>query len=123
VRLIGVGLEPLGLEEFVDGDFFAGELYVDNSGTTFSKLGLKRLSLLQLFPAVLSKKSREANAKAKSLNLGGNLKGNGYQNGGCLVVGPGGSPTIYSFRQEDVADQPDNRKILEALGITDDASA
>lgn len=118
VRLIGIGLEPLGLDEFLEGEFFSGELFIDQNKTVFSALGLKRLSFLQLFPAVFSKKSREANSEAKSLSLGGNLKGDGYQNGGCLVVGPGGSPTIFSFRQEDVADQPDNNKILQALGIT-----
>ena len=88
-RLIGVGLEPLGLEEFLEGNFFDGELFVDEKKESFKKLGFKRMSFLQLFPAVFSKKSREAKAKADSMKLGGNLSGDGYQNGGCLVVGAG----------------------------------
>lgn len=117
VRLIGVGLEPLGLEEFLEGNFFDGELFVDEKKESFKKLGFKRMSFLQLFPAVFSKKSREAKAKADSMKLGGNLSGDGYQNGGCLVVGAGGTPTMYTFKQEDAAEHPENANILEALGI------
>ena len=116
-RLIGIGLEPLGLEEFLEGKFFDGELYLDEAKLSFSKLGFKKLTFLQLFPAVFSRKSREATAKAKSLNLGGNLKGDGYQNGGCLVVGARGSPTMFTYSQTDPADHADNQNILEALGI------
>lgn len=115
--MIGVGLEPLGLQEFLDGNFFSGELFVDKDKKAFSKLGFKRLSFLQLFPAIFSRKTRDANAKAKSLNLGGDMKGDGYQNGGCVVVGAGGSPTIFQFRQEEVSDHPDNDQILKALGL------
>ena len=80
-------------------------------------MGFKRMSFLQLFPAVFSKKSREAQAKAKSMELGGNLAGDGYQNGGCLVVGAGGTPVMFTFKQEDAAEHPENSNILEALGI------
>ena len=34
----------------------------------------------------------------QSLSLGGDMKGDGYQNGGCIVVGAGGNPLMYSFR-------------------------
>ena len=64
-RLIGVGLEPLGLEEFQQGNFFSGELFVDKDKKAFSKLGFRKLTFLQLFPAILSKKTRDANARAK----------------------------------------------------------
>ena len=71
------------------------------------------MSFLQLFPAVFSKKSRCAQEKAKSMNLGGNLSGDGYQNGGCLVVGAGGSPTMFTFKQEEASEHPENANILE----------
>ena len=51
-RLIGVGLEPLGLEEFLEGNFFDGELFVDEKKESFRTLGFKRMSFLQLIPAV-----------------------------------------------------------------------
>ena len=56
--------------------------------------------------------------QAKSMNLGGNLtEGDGYQKGGCLVVGAGGSPTMFTYTQEDAADHAENKDVLEALGI------
>jgi len=117
VRLVGVGLEPLGLEEFLEGNFFAGELFVDEKRESFQKLGFKKLSFLPMLPALFSRKWKEAKARADSANLGGNKAGDWYQNGGCVVVGQGGTPTMYSFRQEDAADHPDNSEILKALGI------
>ena len=118
LRLIGVGLEPIGVEDFIEGKFFDGELFVDQKKESYSKLGFKRLGLMQLPGAIFGKKSRDAAAKAKEMNLGGNLTvGDGYQNGGCLVVGAGGSPTMFTYIQEDAPDHPDNKQILEALGI------
>jgi len=35
VRLIGVGLEELGVEEFVEKKFWAGELYIDEKQKSF----------------------------------------------------------------------------------------
>ena len=111
-------MESVGLEEFLEGNFFDGELFLDSEKSSYSKLGFKRESLLSLLPSAFSKKWRDASAKAKSLNLGGNLtQGDGYQKGGCLVVGAGGSPTMFTYVQLDAADHPSNEDILEALGI------
>ena len=48
------------------------------------------MSFLQLIPAVISATARAAQAAAKSLGLGGNMDGDKWQNGGCLVVEKGG---------------------------------
>jgi hypothetical protein len=64
-RLIGIGLEPLGLEEFVLGEFFSGELFVDKDKASFNKLGFKRFSILSILSAIVSRKAREAIAKAR----------------------------------------------------------
>jgi len=117
VKLIGVGLETLGMEEFIAGNFFAGELYVDENKSSFKQLGFKRLGLLKLVPGLFSRKWKEAKEKADSMNLGGNLAGDGYQTGGVLIVGQGGAPTMYTYKQDDPADHPDNAEILKALGI------
>ena len=116
-RLIGVGLEAIGVEEFIEGKFFEGELFVDKKKESYKKLGFKRLGFTDLM-GLFSKKSREASNKAKSMNLGGNLTvGDGYQNGGCLVVGAGGNPTMFTYVQKYPSEHPDNSNILEALGI------
>ena len=93
-----------------------------------------RFSLLRLLPRLCSSKWKNANDEAKAKGLGGNLKGDGGQTGGVLVVGQGGAPTMFTYKQvrfkigrflasigpflqEDPADHPDNASILEALGI------
>jgi hypothetical protein len=42
------------------------------------------------------------------------MKGDGLQNGGALIVGPGGK-TLLSYRQEEVAEHVSNSKILEVF--------
>ena len=39
---------------------------------------------------IISAAARAASSRAKSLGLGGNMTGDGWQNGGCLVVEKGG---------------------------------
>uniref|UniRef100_A0ABK0LC69 Prostamide/prostaglandin F synthase n=1 Tax=Rattus norvegicus TaxID=10116 RepID=A0ABK0LC69_RAT len=46
VRLVGIGPEALGLQEFLDGGYFSGELYLDESKQIYKELGFKRLRLL-----------------------------------------------------------------------------
>jgi len=101
----------------VEGKFFSGELYLDLEKKAYQSLGFKRFGIKEIFSAIFSKKSRDANAKAKGLGLGGNMKGDGYQNGGCLVVSAGGDSTLFSYKQEHVAEHPDNADILKALNI------
>ena len=142
------------VQEFVEGEFFAGELFVDEAKASFQQLGFKRyfgnrtkiynaalfslltnrFSLLRLLPRLCSSKWKNASDEAKAKGLGGNLKGDGGQTGGVLVVGQGGAPTMFTYKQvwskidrfvasigsllqEDPADHPDNASILEALGI------
>ena len=117
MRLIGVGLETLGVEEFLEGKFFDGELFVDESKESFQRMGFKQLSYLEVLPSVFSNKAAGAFLTAIGMNVGGNIYGDGFQNGGCLVVGAGGSPTLYTFKQLDPTDHPENEQILKALGI------
>ena len=116
--MVGIGLESVGLEEFLEGKYFAGDLFLDQKKASYDSLGFQRLGVRELLTGMLSGKWLEAGARAFSNNLGGNLsQGDGYQAGGCLVVGPGGDPVLFSFVQQDPADHPDNQTILEALGI------
>jgi prostamide/prostaglandin F2alpha synthase len=75
------------------------------------------MSMKEIFSAIFSRKSRLASSKAKEFGLGGNMKGDGYQNGGCLVVPAGGGSALFTYRQEHAADHPDNADILKALGL------
>ena len=114
--MIGIGLEYVGLEEFLEGKYFDGDLFLDLKKASYDLLGFQRLGLMDL-PSMFSRKWLETGFRAYYSNGGNIIQGDGYQKGGCLVVGPGGAPVLYSFVQEDPADHPDNQTILEALGI------
>nr|KAG5706427.1 hypothetical protein BaRGS_032820 [Batillaria attramentaria] len=55
---------------------------------------------------------------AKAEKVGGDMKGDGMQNGGTLVVEKGGK-TLLSFKQENPADHVDPAEVLKALGINE----
>ncbi|KAL8610000.1 hypothetical protein ACOMHN_029493 [Nucella lapillus] len=116
IRLIGVGLEDLGMEEFRQGQYFSGELFIDTKKETYKLMGFRRLNFFSLFPAIFSKNSRAAYNKAKADKLGGDLKGDGMQNGGALVIEKGGK-TLLSFKQDSPSDHVENAAVLKALGI------
>jgi len=117
VRLVGVGLEHYGVEEFVEGNFFDGDLYIDDGRKSYDDLGFMRYGYLSLAASLFSKKIVENGKKAvMELNVGGNLLGNGFQNGGVLVVEKGGK-TLHHYVQDGPADHEDNTTIMNALGI------
>ena len=103
--------------KFLDG----GELYIDDKRETYKALGFKKLSWLDLFPAVLGSKARAAANRAKELDLGGNMTtGDGFQNGGALIVEKGGTNTLLTYVQKDAPDHVSNEEVLKALGIQEE---
>ena len=114
VKLFGVGVEELGAQEFIDGKFFFGDgLYVDSNKSSFSALGFQKFGFGGLFTAVMSRLSKKAAARAKRLKLGGNTKGDWYQNGGCLVVEKGGQQVLLHFKQKEAAEHVENAEVLK----------
>jgi prostamide/prostaglandin F2alpha synthase len=51
------------------------------------------------------------------------LKGDGYQNGGTMIITKGGEKVLLDYRQENAADHVDPDEILKALGISPDELA
>jgi len=116
-KLIGVGLEKLGVEDFIAGNFFNGDLYVDEGKKSYSALGFKVSSYLSLFPAILGSVARKMQARAKALGLPSNMEGDGFQKGGALIVEKGGAKQLYFWEQQGLQDHASNSEILKALGI------
>jgi hypothetical protein len=48
------------------------------------------------------------------MGVSGNFKGDGFQNGGALVVNTNGR-VLYEFRQEDPTEQCSVEQVLKAL--------
>ncbi|XP_067005510.2 prostamide/prostaglandin F synthase isoform X2 [Anabrus simplex] len=113
VRLIGVGVEELGVEDFVNGKFFDGD--VDKS--TYKALSFKRFGLFSILAALFSSEARAAMARGRQLKVGGDMRGDKVQVGGALVVSAGGKEVLLNFKQERPAEHLPNIKFFEALGI------
>jgi len=79
-------------------------------------LGFKRFGFFGLFPAILSAAARAAQSRTKLLGMSGNMAGDGYQNGGALVVGKNGE-TLFHYVQEGAPDHASNLDLLKALNI------
>nr|XP_023483458.1 LOW QUALITY PROTEIN: prostamide/prostaglandin F synthase [Equus caballus] len=123
VRLVGVGPEALGLQEFLDGGYFAGELYLDESKQFYKELGFKRYTSLSILPAALGKPVCDVAAKAKAVGIQGNLSGDLLQSGGLLVVTKGGDKVLLHFVQKSPGDYVPQESILQALGISAEVCA
>jgi prostamide/prostaglandin F2alpha synthase len=87
VRLVGVGPENIGVEEFVAGNFFDGgianfchfssdllillhfflELFIDTEKKTYNGLGFKRFNWLSVIAALFTKVSRDAISRVSNI--------------------------------------------------------
>lgn len=121
--MVAVGLELLGLEDFLNGKYWTGELYVDLKKEAYKKLGFKRLGFFGAFSSILGKIGRLAMGRAKEKNIKGDMKGDGFQNGGTIIVGAGGKDVLLKFIQEHPAEHVSTDVILKTLGIDAPASS
>jgi len=118
IKLIGIGVEKLGLDDFIKGGFFTGELYIDETKKSYEAMGFKQMSYGELMgPAFLSSAARKAITQSFTEGLGGNMWGDGWQKGGCLAVGVRGTPIYYYYLQEEAPKHPSNDDIMKALKI------
>jgi prostamide/prostaglandin F2alpha synthase len=115
IRLVGIGIEKLGLEEFEEGGYWKGELYIDHGKKIHKALELKSVSIVSALMMIFANKAVK-DAAQKTKDTPGNFKGDGRQLGATFVVGKGGE-MLLDFRQRDFADQPSTVSILDALGL------
>ncbi|XP_051895585.1 prostamide/prostaglandin F synthase isoform X2 [Pristis pectinata] len=86
VHLAGVGPEELGVKDFMEGQYFKGDLYIDERKQCYKDLGFKRYNTLNLLPAALSQKVRQVATQANKDGISGNFSGDVMQSGGLLIV-------------------------------------
>jgi len=116
VRLVGIGFDTQFVKPFVVGGFFTGELYVDTEKECYKALQFQKFSTWSLVTQLASIKWLSAISKTRTMGISGDLKGDGFQNGGALVIGKDGQ-VLYEYRQEDASEQISADKIFEALKI------
>jgi len=115
IQLVGMGVEKLGYEAFVKGQFFAGDLFVDEGKTAYKALALPSNSWRNLW-GLTNGHMRAFISKALGLGFKNNLKGDGNQLGGTFCIAKGGK-TLYAHYQSNTSFEPDVGKMLEAFGI------
>ncbi|KAM3181441.1 hypothetical protein ACTXT7_014381 [Hymenolepis weldensis] len=89
VRLIAIGHDKDGLEDFKNGKFFDGELYLDEERATYNSLQLGRVGMFSGFMSLFSSAGRNLIRETKEKKVDGDLKGDGWQTGGLLVIDKG----------------------------------
>eukprot|EP00249_Psilotum_nudum_P037018 c9304_g1_i1 orf=344-985(-) len=115
IRVVAVGIEKLGLEEFQQGGYWNGELYIDNEKKIHRALEIKSVGVLGTLNMLVANKDVKK-ALSKTKGVPGNLKGDGRQLGATFVISKGGN-LLMDFRQQDFASHPSNESILKASGL------
>ena len=90
------------------------DIYVDRVRQIYKALKFKKIGYFGLMKTMLSSKALVDVAQAISLGLGGNISGDGWQMGGCLVVeSKGGVHPLLYYVQEFPTDHVSNSTILQ----------
>ena len=115
VRLVAIGFEGPGADQWTDGRYFpASELYVDNGRKIYTALGVKRPNVLSGFMKLLSSSTRAWNNEVKAMGITGNMAGDGMQLGATFIISPTGELWMER-RQQDYGDHPTAAEIVSAL--------
>lgn len=118
IGLVGVGVEELGVQAFVDGKYFDGDLYIDQNLATYKSLGFKRAGAMSAMKQLMfSKETSRYVAHANALGVKDyNYKGDGLQQGGTYVVEKGGK-VLFEHIQDGFGNHPKLEDILKSLNI------
>ena len=95
------------------------DIYVDRGIKIYNALKFKKIGYFGLMKTMLSSKALVDVAQAISLGLGGNISGDGWQMGGCLVVeSKGGVYPLLYYVQEFPTDHVSNFTILQVYTLS-----
>lgn len=118
VSLVGIGPEEFGIQEFKDGGFFKGAIFIDEKKKCYKDLRFKRYTALSVVPAALGKKVRDISSKANAAGIQGNFSGDLLQSGGMLIVDKGGEKVLLHFIQDSPGDLVPLEEISKAVGVS-----
>lgn len=115
MRLVAVGFDALGLQSFVDGGFFAGELLLDTEMEAYRGLRLNRLNFVSTLRAAANPKVwKIIKSVTVTSPVPGDFEGDGMQLGATYVVDRGGE-VVYAHKQKYYGDIPTEQVLREAV--------
>ena len=115
VRLVGVGVEQLGFQDFTNKGYFNGELYIDEGKTAYKALSCETFTWKMLFSLLMGALKDLVNI-TKEKGYEHNMQGEKFQLGGTFLIDKGGVE-LYSHYQTKLGFEPDIPKIIEALKV------
>ena len=117
-NLVVVAPEWHGLDEFVKGNYWNDELYIDEDKALYKAIGFKRYNALSVMGALFDSKVLEINKKAKEEGIDGNFSGDKLTKGGLIIVDKGGENVLFEFKQESAGDHCPPEDVLKALNMS-----
>ncbi len=109
-----IGLAFLDYEDFRDGKYFPdGKIYIDEDKSTYKIMEYGSKGIFSLFGMANPMVYVQAR-KASNKGITGNMKGDGFQLGGTIIVNQQGN-IIFSHNQTSYTDHPDPAHIIEAI--------
>eukprot|EP00212_Chloropicon_laureae_P008528 CAMPEP_0197493620 /NCGR_PEP_ID=MMETSP1311-20131121/23477_1 /TAXON_ID=464262 /ORGANISM="Genus nov. species nov., Strain RCC856" /LENGTH=196 /DNA_ID=CAMNT_0043038899 /DNA_START=102 /DNA_END=692 /DNA_ORIENTATION=+ len=111
VQMVGLGLEMAGIEAFVEGKFWGGDLLVENEKQeVHALLNLKRASILKMFDIGMLKEGMKLQKE-----FGGNsTEGDGFVLGGVFIMDKAGK-CVFEFKQKNFRKDAEVQDILSVL--------
>lgn len=115
ITMIGIGVEKLGYEDFVQGGFFDSELVIDEKKESYTSLSCVRNTWRNLW-GLGAELSRIFN-KSKEKGFANNLKGDVNTLGGTFVMSPKDGALMYGHYQTSKSFEPSMTELLESMGV------
>lgn len=112
-NFIAIGLANLDYEDFVKNNFFKGNIYIDETKETYKALGFGVMGMTSLF-GMANPMMYYKSFQATRRGITGNLKGDGTQLGGTIIVNKEGD-IIYNHSQSNYSDEPNSKEIIEVI--------
>ena len=111
---IAVGLAKLDYEDFLNENYFQnGHIYIDEGKETYKALDFSSKGIFSLY-GMLNVGMYSQAYKASKRGIKGNMKGDGTQLGGTLIVDRKGD-VVFKHVQKNYSDQPDMEQIFKAV--------
>lgn len=113
LKHIAIGLAKLDYEDFLKGDYFKeGKVYIDEVKETYEALNFNKKGATSFF-GLLNPKMYLKGIQASAKGISGNLKGDGLQLGGTIIVDKQGN-VVFKHVQSSYSDQPSLDDIIKA---------
>jgi len=119
LRLVGIGLEELGYEEFLKEGYFQSELYVNKGKTIYKAMNFSKPGCLTCWgfckkDVFKRLKNIEENFKEKKLKTDMVAKSDQFQMGGSIMITPSGN-VIFQHQDSYYGDHAKEEVIMEMI--------